>query len=48
MLRWRTCWEESEASGDSKLDFGEMETLCKRLNVNALTDALMKFVVGKK
>ena len=35
-------WKEGEASGGSKLDFGEMETLCKRLNVNSSTDALMR------
>ena len=35
-------WKEGEGSEDSKLNFGEMETLCKRLNVNSSTDTLIR------
>ncbi|KAG8999389.1 Phospholipase C [Tulasnella sp. JGI-2019a] len=37
-------WKGGDASGDSKLDFGEVEKMCKRLNIHsARADLLAKF-----
>jgi phosphatidylinositol phospholipase C delta len=44
----RQYWKGADREGDQKLDFGEVETLCKRLNANLGAKELWKlFNVSK-
>ncbi|KAI6098556.1 PLC-like phosphodiesterase [Pisolithus sp. B1] len=38
----RQCWKSSEHQNDQKLSFDEVERLCRRLNVNASQDGLVR------
>lgn len=39
-------WKDADQSGDQKLDFEEVEAMCKRLNINSpRTDLLNRFMV---
>lgn len=39
---WEKQYWKGADEGDQKLDFEEMERLCKRLNINSSTDTLLR------